>query len=148
VVQADRGAEEVLQMMEERRMNFAFVIKDNRPVGYLLPKLLKYEHGRVGELAEKFPETMGTREPLRDALSAMLMYDVSDLPVSWMTTAGWRGPSATKISKSRSSNCTRKTRKKSNLRPAKWRSFIRFTRERSVCHDCLYSGKLRPERSF
>jgi osmoprotectant transport system ATP-binding protein len=81
VVQADRGAEEVLQMMDERRMNFAFVIKDNRPIGYLLPKLLKYEHGRVGELAEKFPETMGTREPLRDALSAMLMYDVSDLPV-------------------------------------------------------------------
>jgi osmoprotectant transport system ATP-binding protein len=60
VVQADRSAEEVMQMMEERRMSFAFVIKDNRPVGYLLPKLLKYEHGRVGELAEKFHGDPGT----------------------------------------------------------------------------------------
>jgi CBS domain-containing protein len=43
--------------------------------------MLKFEQGKVGELAENVPETPGTREPLRDALSAMLLHDVSALPV-------------------------------------------------------------------
>lgn len=81
LIPADGNAEQVLKMMEERRLNFAFVISNNKPVGYIFPKLLKFEQGQVGELAEKFPETLGTREPLRDALSAMLMHDISDFPV-------------------------------------------------------------------
>jgi osmoprotectant transport system ATP-binding protein len=81
LIPADGNADQVLKMMEERRWNFAFVIKNSKPIGYILPKFLKFEQGRVGELAEKFPETLGTREPLRDALSAMLIHDISDFPV-------------------------------------------------------------------
>ncbi|MCJ8499677.1 ABC transporter ATP-binding protein [Desulfatitalea alkaliphila] len=81
LVQAGEDAPGVLKMMEAQNLPLAFVIKDNRPVGYVHPKLLKYEQGRVGELAEKFPETLGAREPVRDALSAMLMHDITAFPV-------------------------------------------------------------------
>jgi len=81
LVQAATDASEALKMMEERRQQIAFVIKNDKPVGHVWPKLLKYEQGTVGELAEKLPEILGTREPLRDALSAMLMHDISDYPV-------------------------------------------------------------------
>ena len=81
LVQADEDARQALRMMEERRVTFAFVVKGNKPVGHVRSKLLKFEQGRVGELAEKFPETLGTREPLRDALSAMLLHDITDFPV-------------------------------------------------------------------
>ncbi len=81
LIPVETDASEALKMMEERRLQIAFVIRDNKPVGQVWPKLLKYEQGTVGELAEKLPETLGTREPLRDALSAMLMHDISDFPV-------------------------------------------------------------------
>lgn len=81
LVQAGDHAPQVLKMMEERKMSFAFVLKDNKALGFVRPRMLKYEQGRVGELAEKFPEILGAREPLRDALSAMLMHDISSLPV-------------------------------------------------------------------
>ncbi len=81
LIPADGAAEQALKTMEERRWSFAFVIKNNKPVGYISPKLLKFEQGSVGELAESFPETLGTREPLRDALSAMLIHDISYFPV-------------------------------------------------------------------
>jgi len=81
LIPVETDASEALKMMEERRLQIAFVIRDNKPVGHVWPKLLKYEQGTVGELAEKLPETLGTREPLRDALSAMLMHDISDFPV-------------------------------------------------------------------
>ncbi|MBM9536328.1 ABC transporter ATP-binding protein [Desulfobulbus alkaliphilus] len=81
LLQANEEAPQALRMMEERRLPFAFVIRNSKPIGYITPKNLKYEQGRVGELAEKFPETLGTREPVRDALAAMLMHDLSALPV-------------------------------------------------------------------
>jgi len=81
LVQADEGAPQALKMMEDNGMKFAFVLKENKPIGYIYPKLLKYEQGKVEELAERFPEELGTREPLRDALSAMLMHDMIDFPV-------------------------------------------------------------------
>ncbi len=81
LVQAGTDAPQVLKMMEDRGMKFAFVLKDNKPVGYVSPKLLKYEQGKVEDLVERFPEELGTREPLRDALSAMLMHDMIDFPV-------------------------------------------------------------------
>ncbi|MFO7727375.1 MAG: ABC transporter ATP-binding protein [Desulfonatronovibrio sp.] len=81
LIQADEYAPQALGMMEEKGIKFAFVLKENKPVGYVVPRLLKYEQGKVGDLAEKFPEELGTREPLRDALSAMLMHDMIDFPV-------------------------------------------------------------------
>ena len=82
LLQANEEAPQALRLMEERRLPFAFVIRNSKPIGYITPKNLKYEQGRVGELVEKFPETLGTREPLRDALAAMLMHDLGALPVT------------------------------------------------------------------
>lgn len=81
VVQSSDDAVQVLKNMEERQMKLAIVVKNDKPVGFVRPKMLKYETGRVGELAEKYPETLGSREPLRDALSAMLLHDVAAFPV-------------------------------------------------------------------
>lgn len=81
IVQAESGAEETLKMMEEQKMTFAIVLKGNRVIGYITPRHLKYEQGKLKELAESFPEELGTREPLRDALSAMLLHDVMNFPV-------------------------------------------------------------------
>lgn len=81
LIQADEYAPQALEMMEEKGIRFAFVLKENKPVGYVVPRLLKYEQNKVEDLAEKFPEELGTREPLRDALSAMLMHDMIDFPV-------------------------------------------------------------------
>jgi osmoprotectant transport system ATP-binding protein len=81
LVQSHEEAPQVLKMMEDKGMKFAFVLKENKPIGYVVPKVLKYEQGRVENLIERFPEELGTREPLRDALSAMLMHDMIDFPV-------------------------------------------------------------------
>lgn len=81
LLQANEEAPQALRMMEERRIPFAFVIRNSKPIGYITPKTLKFEQGRVGELVEKFSETLGTRAPVRDALATMLMSDLSALPV-------------------------------------------------------------------
>ncbi|MFP4397312.1 MAG: ABC transporter ATP-binding protein [Desulfonatronovibrio sp.] len=81
LIQADEDAGRALEMMNEKGIKFAFVLKENKPIGYVVPKLLKYEQGKVEDLTERFPEELGTREPLRDALSAMLMHDMIDFPV-------------------------------------------------------------------
>ncbi len=81
MVQADMEAPLALRMMEDKGIKFAFVLKENKPLGFVAPKFLKYEQGKVENLAERFPEELGTREPLRDALSAMLMHDMIEFPV-------------------------------------------------------------------
>ncbi|MFP4084832.1 MAG: ABC transporter ATP-binding protein [Desulfonatronovibrio sp.] len=81
LIQADEDAGRALEMMNEKKIKLAFVLKENKPIGYVVPKLLKYEQGKVEDLTERFPEELGTREPLRDALSAMLMHDMIDFPV-------------------------------------------------------------------
>ncbi|MFP4326018.1 MAG: ABC transporter ATP-binding protein [Desulfonatronovibrio sp.] len=81
LIQAGEDAGRALEMMNEKKIKLAFVLKENKPIGYVVPKLLKYEQGKVEDLTERFPEELGTREPLRDALSAMLMHDMIDFPV-------------------------------------------------------------------
>ncbi|MFP4128763.1 MAG: ABC transporter ATP-binding protein [Desulfonatronovibrio sp.] len=81
LIQAGEDVGRALEMMNEKKIKLAFVLKENKPIGYVVPKLLKYEQGKVEDLTERFPEELGTREPLRDALSAMLMHDMIDFPV-------------------------------------------------------------------
>ncbi len=81
LIQSGMDASQALKMMEDKGIKFAFVLKENKPIGYVVPKVLKYEQGKVEQLAERFPEELGTREPLRDALSAMLMHDMIEFPV-------------------------------------------------------------------
>jgi osmoprotectant transport system ATP-binding protein len=56
-------------------------LHEGKPIGYVTPRLLKYEQGPVKELVETFPIHLRERTPTRDALSFMLMYDFITLCV-------------------------------------------------------------------
>jgi len=81
VVQSSDTAQAVLGAMEQRQSKFSIVLQQGKPIGYVTPKLLKYEQGPVQELVEKFPIHLRERTPTRDALSFMLMYDFITLCV-------------------------------------------------------------------
>jgi osmoprotectant transport system ATP-binding protein len=81
VVQSSETAQTVLNAMEERQSKFSIVLQEGKPIGYVTPKLLKYEKGPVEELVETFPLHLWERTPARDALSFMLMYDFISLCV-------------------------------------------------------------------
>lgn len=81
VVQASDMAETVLNAMGKRKSEFSIVLDQGKPIGYVTPKLIKYERGPVKELVEPFPIHLRERTPTRDALSFMLMYDFITLCV-------------------------------------------------------------------
>ncbi len=81
VIQGEFTAEEALRFMEDNNFRHLIVLRENRVLGFVTRRQLKYEQGRVEELVEKFPEELTAREPLRDALSAMLMHDLMSFPV-------------------------------------------------------------------
>jgi osmoprotectant transport system ATP-binding protein len=81
VVQASDPAPSVLKLMEERQGRFCIVLDQEKIVGYVTKKMIKYEEGPVRDLAEKFPINLRGRTPTRDALSFMLMYDFLTLCV-------------------------------------------------------------------
>ncbi|HEU20488.1 MAG TPA: ATP-binding cassette domain-containing protein [Deltaproteobacteria bacterium] len=82
VIQGRVGADEALKFMEENNFRHLLVLREDKVLGYVTRKDLKYEQGRVEELVEKFPEELGHRDPLREALSAMLMHDIVSFPVT------------------------------------------------------------------
>jgi len=73
----DTPAPQALALMEEKRRTHGIVVREGKPVGYVTPKILKYEEGPVIDTAEDYPDFIGTRSPLRDVLSAMLMHNLS-----------------------------------------------------------------------
>lgn len=81
LVQSSDMAETVLGAMEQRQSKFSIVLHQGKPIGYVTPRLLKYEQGPVKELVETFPLHLRERTPTRDALSFMLMYDFLTLCV-------------------------------------------------------------------
>ncbi len=81
VVQSDVMAEEALRFLEGNNFRNLIVLRENRVLGFVTRRHLKYEQGKVEDFAEKFPEELAPREPLRDALSAMLMHDLMSFPV-------------------------------------------------------------------
>jgi len=81
VVQGSDSAQTVLNIMEQKKVNFCIVVDQDKPIGYVTKKTIKYEKGPVREVAEKFPIHLRRRTPARDALSFMLMYDFQTLCV-------------------------------------------------------------------
>jgi len=81
VVQSSDMAQTVLTTMGKRKDEFSIVLDQGKPIGYVTPKLIKYENGPVKELVETFPIHLRERTPTRDALSFMLMYDFITLCV-------------------------------------------------------------------
>ncbi|MGD9367828.1 MAG: ABC transporter ATP-binding protein [Desulfobacteraceae bacterium] len=81
IVQSSDMAPTVLNAMEQGQSRFSIVLDQGKPIGYVTPKLLKYEQGPVKELVDTFPIHLRPRTPTRDALSFMLMYDFITLCV-------------------------------------------------------------------
>lgn len=76
LVQGSQSSEEVLKMMEVKGFKHAIVLENGKPLGFVTPKRLKFEHGAVRDFVEEYPRHISSRTPTRDILSYMLMYDV------------------------------------------------------------------------
>ena len=81
IAQGSESASAVLNAMEQKKEKFCVVVDQDKPVGYVTKKMIKYEKGPVKELAEKFPIHLRKRTPARDALSYMLMHSFQTLCV-------------------------------------------------------------------
>ncbi|MBN2254408.1 MAG: ABC transporter ATP-binding protein [Deltaproteobacteria bacterium] len=81
VVQGFEPAQTVLNIMDQKKEKFYVVVDQDKPVGYVTKKMIKYEKGPVSAVAEKFPVHLRKRTPTRDALSYMLMHDFQTLCV-------------------------------------------------------------------
>ncbi len=81
VVQGSDSAQAALNAMEQNKEKFCIVVDQDKPIGYVTKKTIKYEKGPVREVAERFPIHLRRRTPARDALSFMLMHDFQTLCV-------------------------------------------------------------------
>ncbi len=70
---ADR-CQEALHFLNTKESRYGIVIEDNRPIGFVTQKSLKYEDGPVRDVVEPYPIFLREKTPLRDVLSSMLMY--------------------------------------------------------------------------
>ena len=81
VFSADDKAPTTLKAMEKNKLTYAYIINDGKPVGYVTPKILKYENGLNKDVAEPIPVFSRERHTLREVLSNMLLRDCVDIPV-------------------------------------------------------------------
>ncbi len=81
IMQGSATAQETLTFIEKEDINYAIVLDDDKPVGYVTPKILKYEQSPVRDLLEAFPVHVRKRTSARDVLSFMLMHDILTLCV-------------------------------------------------------------------
>ncbi len=75
-IQHETPSGEALDYLEDKRLKFAIVLENETPTGYVTPKRLKHESGTAGDAAAPLPACLEERQPLRDALSTMLMHDL------------------------------------------------------------------------
>ncbi|MFP4071385.1 MAG: ABC transporter ATP-binding protein [Desulfovibrionales bacterium] len=81
IIEGNRDAADVLGFMEDKRIRTGIVVLQDKPVGYVTPRGLKYETGPVKEHVAPFPEHLELGAPLRDVLSTMLLHDIMMLCV-------------------------------------------------------------------
>jgi osmoprotectant transport system ATP-binding protein len=81
VVDYKLSAAEVLAKMDQHELKTCIVLKKSKVLGRVRRKDLIDEKGPVGECVEPLPQIVNDNEPLRDALSQMLMYGQSALCV-------------------------------------------------------------------
>ena len=75
IVRGGDSAQNALAFLEEKGFRYGIVIENDRPIGHVTPKILKYENGPVRDLVEQYPLFLKERTSLRDVLSFMLMHD-------------------------------------------------------------------------
>jgi osmoprotectant transport system ATP-binding protein len=75
IVNGSDGAPEALKFLNAKGLRYGIVIENNKPMGYVSKKMLKYEHGPVGDVVEPYPLFVKRKTSLRDVLSLMLMHD-------------------------------------------------------------------------
>ena len=81
LVQGGDATEQVLKMIEAKGFRHAIVLENGKPLGFVTPKGLKFEHGPIRDFVEKYPLQISRRTTARDILSTMLMLDVITLCV-------------------------------------------------------------------
>ncbi len=77
IVSAKNSTENALKFLGEKGFRSGIVIDGGKPIGYVTPKILKYEEGIVGNAAEPYPLFLKERTSLRDVLSFMLMHGLA-----------------------------------------------------------------------
>lgn len=73
VLPAEMKSPQALEFMVENNKKTCIVLDNGKPVGYVTPKLLKFEEGPVTDVTEPFQIFVEDDEPLREVLSSMLM---------------------------------------------------------------------------
>lgn len=81
IVHAHDSAVRTLQFLQDNHFSYGLVVGHQKPLGYVTPKGLKNEEGETGGALIHFESTVELREPLQNALSTMLMYELPVLPV-------------------------------------------------------------------
>jgi osmoprotectant transport system ATP-binding protein len=81
IIQGAMRSKEALHFLEEKRARYGIVLEENKPIGFVTQKSLKYEDGRVRDVVEPNPLLLREKTPLRDVLSSMLMYDTATICV-------------------------------------------------------------------
>jgi len=75
IVKGSQDAQEALNFLEQEEFKEAIVIENDKPIGYVSPKILQHQDGRVRDVAKSYPTLIDTYDTLKDVMSAMLMHD-------------------------------------------------------------------------
>ncbi len=73
ILRADTPCPQAVTFFSEKSRSSAIVIRNGKPIGYVTPRMVKFEEGPVSDVAEPYQVFVEDDEPLRDVLSSMLM---------------------------------------------------------------------------
>ena len=74
IIQGADRSPEALHFLDTKGSRYGIVLEQNKPIGFVTQKNLKYEEGPVRDVVEPYPIFLREKTPLRDVLSSMLMY--------------------------------------------------------------------------
>jgi osmoprotectant transport system ATP-binding protein len=75
IIQGSDRCQEALHFLSTKESRYGIVLEENKPIGFVTQKILKYEEGPVREVVEPYPHLLREKTPLRDVLSSMLMFN-------------------------------------------------------------------------
>ena len=74
IIQGTDRSQKALHFLDTKSSRYGIVLEQNKPLGFVTQKNLKYEEGPVRDVVQPYPIFLSERNPLRDVLSSMLMY--------------------------------------------------------------------------
>lgn len=80
-VQADEKAPSALKYLEQNKIKYAYVLQNDKPIGFVTPKILKYEGGITKDAVEPIPVVTREKHTLKEVFSNMLLNDCDITPV-------------------------------------------------------------------